>query len=149
MANEYWVSPSVDGTTASDTGTGMPGAAPLGAGLMQGNPDPHSINQVQINQTPAPQNPPQQLSATQLSSGLIATNAVPTNVNSAPGTDSLMAQMSRGQVIMADSTYGQSAFIPGNAGAGPVNNAAAVPVTARVASTLTFPSSAPTNHMGN
>jgi hypothetical protein len=148
MANEYWVSPSIDGTTASDTNTGMPGAAPLGA-QMQGNPNPVSINQPQVNQTPAPQNPVQQLSATQLSSGLIATNSVPTNVNSAPGTDSLLAQMSRGQVILADSTYGQSQSVPANGGASNIAAPASVPVTARVAATLTYPTSSATNHVGN
>lgn len=148
MANEYWVSPSVDGTTACDTNSGIPGAAPNGA-QMQGNPNPLNVNQVQVNQTPAPQNPVQQLTGTQLSSGQIAHNAVPTNVNSAPGTDSLLAQMSRGQVIMADSTYGQSAYIPGNAGAGNVNNPPVAPVTARVAATLTFPTATSTNHTGN
>ena len=55
--------------------------------------------------------------------------------SAATGTDSLLAQMSRGQVIMADSTYGQSAFVPANGGAGqPPGVAGAVPVTARVAS---------------
>jgi hypothetical protein len=154
MANEYWVSPSIDGTTACDTATGMPGAAPVpGAGnQMQGNPDPRNINQPQVLQTPAPQNPVQQLSSTQMSSGLIATNSVPTNANTAPGTDSLLAQMSRGQVLMCDSTYGQSGFIPQNGGASPqaVSPAANItqPVTARVASVLTYPTSSPTNHTG-
>ena len=122
-------------------GAGAPGGAPTpgtAGTLMTGNPQESQFTP-NGNYLPGNQNAPQQLTATQISSGNICTNSVPTNVLTAPGTDSLMAQMSRGQVMLGDSTYGQSAYIPGNAGAGNVNNPPVAPVTARVASTLTYP----------
>jgi hypothetical protein len=135
----------------TEVNDGYPGAAPVpGAGtLMTGNPsgEPSGVTY----SLPGNQNCPQQLTATQLSSGNITTNSVPTNVLTAPGTDSLMAQMSRGQVILGDSTYGQSQFAPGNASQqNPVNAATTVPVTARVASTLTYPAAGSAqNYTGN
>jgi hypothetical protein len=127
---------------------GMPGAAPIGSS-MQGNPN--IPNGMPLPSLPGNQNPPQQLTGTQQSSGNIINSSVPTNVNTAPGTDSLLAQMSRGQVILADSTYGQSQFVPANGGAGQSPGVAgAVPVTARVASTLTYPSpGSAQNYTGN
>jgi hypothetical protein len=61
-----------------------------------------------------------------------------------------MAQMSRGQVMLGDSLYGQSQFAPGNATSLVANalSAAVVPVTARVASTLTYPATQQ-NYTGN
>jgi hypothetical protein len=109
---------------------------------MTGNPQESQFTP-SGNYLPGNQNAPQQLTGTQISAGNICTNSVPTNVLTAPGTDSLLAQMSRGQVMLGDSTYGQSGFIPQNGGASPqsVTPAANVsqPVTARVASTLTYP----------
>lgn len=123
-------------------GAGAPGGAPTpgtAGTLMTGNPQESQFTP-SGNYLPGNQNAPQQLTATQISAGNICTNSVPTNVLTAPGTDSLMAQMSRGQVMLGDSTYGQSQFAPGNAGQlNPVNAATTVPVTARVASTLTYP----------
>jgi hypothetical protein len=123
-------------------GAGAPGGAPTpgtAGTLMTGNPQESQFTP-NGNYLPGNQNAPQQLTATQISAGNICTNSVPTNVLTAPGTDSLMAQMSRGQVMLGDSTYGQSQFAPGNAGqTNPVNAATVVPVTARVASTLTYP----------
>ena len=123
-------------------GAGAPGGAPTpgtAGTLMTGNPQESQLTP-NGNYLPGNQNAPQQLTATQISSGNICTNSVPTNVLTALGTDSLMAQMSRGQVMLGDSTYGQSQFAPGNAAQpNPVNAAAVVPVTARVASTLTYP----------
>jgi hypothetical protein len=123
-------------------GAGAPGGAPTpgtAGTLMTGNPQESQFTP-SGNYLPGNQNAPQQLTATQISSGNICTNSVPTNVLTAPGTDSLMAQMSRGQVMLGDSTYGQSQFAPGNAGQlNPINAATTVPVTARVASTLTYP----------
>jgi hypothetical protein len=119
-------------------GAGAPGAAPVGA-TMQGNPQSSQFTP-SGNYLPGNQNAPQQLTATQMSSGNITTNSVPTNVLTAPGTDSLLAQMSRGQVIMGDSTYGQSQFAPGNsAQTNPLNAAGPVPIAARVANVLTYP----------
>src|ERR1700676_5454915 len=86
--------------TAGD-GAGQPGGAPLGTGLMQGNPQE---SQFQPNgvQPPGPENPVQQLLGTQISNGQMPVHQHPNTVVLAqPGTDSLMAQMSRGQVIMA------------------------------------------------
>jgi len=123
-------------------GAGAPGGAPTpgtAGTLMTGNPQESQFTP-NGNYLPGNQNAPQQLTATQISSGNICTNSVPTNVLTAPGTDSLMAQMSRGQVMLGDSTYGQSQFAPGNSGqTNPPNAATVVPVTARVASTLTYP----------
>jgi len=124
MANEYFV-PGADGTTAADTGTGMPGAAPSTTAGMQGNPDPRNVNQVQIAQIPTPQaGPGQVLGATPDTSAMIAQgqiphNAQPTNANVTPGGDSLLAQIARGQVSLNQSNYGQGGFMPANAGQSP------------------------------
>jgi hypothetical protein len=130
-----------------ETNTGMPGAAPNGA-QMQGNPN-GSVDAVPQQNLPGNQNAVQQLAATQISNGNISANSVPINVNSAPGTDSLLAQLSRGQVILTDTTYGQSAYIAGNAGAGNVNTPAVQPVVTRVASGLTYPAPGAQNHVGS
>jgi hypothetical protein len=133
-------------------GAGAPGGAPVpGAGtLMTGNPQESQFTP-NGNYLPQNQNCPQQLTSTQISAGNISANSVPTNVNTAPGTDSLLAQMSRGQVIMADSTYGQGGFVPGNAASpNPIGGSAGpVPVTARVASALTYPAPGATSFTGN
>lgn len=134
----------------NEVNDGYPGAAPVpGAGnLMTGNPNIEPSG-VLIN-LPGNQNAVQQLTATQISSGNISLNSVPTNVLSAPGTDSLLAQMSRGQVILADSTYGQSAFIPANGGASNPNIAAQTPVVTGPASGLTYPAAGSSqNYTGN
>lgn len=134
----------------NEVNDGYPGAAPVpGAGnQMQGNPNIEPSG-VLIN-LPGNQNAPQILTATQISAGNIIASSVPTNVLSAPGTDSLMAQMSRGQVILADSTYGQSAFIPANGGAANQNIAAVTPVVTGSASGLTYPAAgASQNYTGN
>ena len=124
-----------------NTSAGMPGAAPLGT-QMQGNPNGAS-NAIPAQDLSGNQNAVQQLTGTQISAGNISANSVPINALTAPGTDSLLAQMSRGQVIMADSTYGQGGFIPQNGGASPQVIAPAAnitqPVLARVASGLTYP----------
>jgi hypothetical protein len=133
-------------------GAGAPGDAPTpgtAGTLMTGNPQSSQYTP-NGNYQPQNQNAVQQLTSTQISAGNINTNSVPTNVLSAPGTDSLLAQMSRGQVIMADSTYGQSQFAPGNAAQpNPLNAAGPVPTTARVASTLTYPAPGATSFTGN
>jgi hypothetical protein len=138
----------------TEVSDGYPGAAPVpGAGnQMQGNPNLEPSGST--NGLSGNQNAPQILAGTQISSGNISANSVPTNVLTAPGTDSLIAQMSRGQVLMCDSTYGQSGFIPQNGGASPqaVTPAANVsqPVTARVASTLAYPAvGSSQNYTGN
>jgi hypothetical protein len=141
--------PTIQNTTGD--GAGSPGAAPVGT-TMQGNPQSSQYTP-DGNYLPSNQNAVQQLTGTQISSGNISANSVPVNVLSAPGTDSLMAQMSRGQVIMADSTYGQSGFIPQNGGASPQAASPAAnisqSVTARVASALTYPAPGAQNHVGN
>jgi len=137
--------------TVLDTNSGMPGAAPNGA-QMQGNPN-GPVGAQPAQALPGNQNPVQQLTATQISAGNISANSVPTNVNTQPGTDSLLAQMSRGQVIMADSTYGQGGFVQQNAGSSPQAQQPAAsitqPVTARVANALTYPAPGAQNNTGN
>jgi hypothetical protein len=124
---------------------------------MQGNPNPGGLQDNCLGTEPGtPQNPVQQLTATQLSSGFIPTNLQPTNVLQGAGPanqggnaggDSLLAQMSRGQVLLCDSTYGQSGFIPQNGGASPqaVTPAANItqPSTARVANVVTYAAGTP------
>lgn len=157
MANTFWTPTNLPDSFA--TSVGMPGAAPLpGAGnQMQGNPNPGALQDNCMGTEPGtPQNPVQQLTATQVSSGLIPTNlqptttlqgAGPTNQGGNAGGDSLMAQLSRGQVLLCDSTYGQGGFIPQNGGASPqaTTPAASItqPATARVASVVTYPAGAP------
>jgi hypothetical protein len=155
MASTFW---TPTGTSdAFDTNAGMPGAAPVPGGVMNGNPNPSQIVNAQVNiEPPQPQNAVQQLTQTQLASGLIPTNLQPTTTlqGSGPaqqggnaGGDSLLAQMSRGQVILADSTYGQGGFIPSNGGASPQVPSPAAnvtqPTTARVAVNVTYPANAP------
>jgi hypothetical protein len=155
MANTFWTPTS--NPDAFDTNVGMPGAAPLGTGLMQGNPNPNSLGDNCLGTEPGePQNPVQQLTSTQVSSGFIPTNLQPTTTlqGSGPtqqggnaGGDSLLAQMARGQVIMADSTYGQGGFVPQNGGSSPQAQQPAAsitqPTTARVANNVTYPVNAP------
>jgi hypothetical protein len=129
-----------------DVNVGFPGAAPNGT-QMQGNPMPPS--NLPAQNLSGNQNTVQQLAATQISAGNISLNSVPVNVLSAPGTDSLLAQMSRGQVILKDSTYGLSQFIPANGGASNPNIAASTPVSTGPASGLTYPAPGAQNHMGS
>jgi hypothetical protein len=134
----------------TEVNDGYPGAAPVpGAGnLMQGNPNIEAGG-VAIN-LPGNQNSSGAPLTTQIASGNIIASSVPTNVLSAPGTDSLLAQMSRGQVILADSTYGQSQFIPANGGATNVSQPASVPVVTGPASGLTYPAAGSSqNYTGN
>lgn len=116
----------------------VPGAAPNGS-QMQGNPQASQYQPMGVL-PPAPQNPVQQLTGTQISNGSIPLQTHPSNIAAPPGTDSLLAQMSRGQVIMADSTYGQGGFIPANGGSSPQAGQPAQnisqPVLARVASAV-------------
>lgn len=153
MANTFWT--PITNPDAFATSNGMPGAAPLGAGAMQGNPTPPSGDTCLGTEPGEPQNPVQQLTHTQISSGFIPTNLQPTTTlqGSGPtqqggnaGGDSLIAQMSRGQVLMCDSTYGQGGFVPQNGGSSPqVQPGASItqPATARVASVVTYPANNP------
>ena len=134
-----------------NTNAGMPGAAPVpGAGtLMTGNPNGAS-DAIPAQNLSGNQNSSAQLLGTQLSSGNIIASSVPTNVLTAPGTDSLLAQMSRGQVMLGDSTYGQSQFAPGNASQlNPLNASTTVPVVTGPASGLTYPAPGSQNYTGN
>src|ERR1700679_1042560 len=131
--------------TPYETNAGFPGAAPNGA-QMQGNPQTPS--NLPAQNLSGNQNTSAQLAATRLANGNVLHNSVPVNVLSAPGTDSLLAQMSRGQVILKDSTYGLSQFVPANAGAGNPNVAAATPVVTGPASGLTYPAPGAQNHTG-
>jgi len=154
MANTFWT--PITNPDAFATSVGMPGAAPNGA-QMQGNPNPNSLGDNCLGTEPGtPQNPVQQLTHTQISSGLIPTNLQdtttlqgtgPANQGGNAGGDSLMAKMSRGQVLLCDSTYGQSGFIPQNGGASPQSTTPAAsitqPATARVANIVTYPANNP------
>jgi len=157
LANTFWT--PVTNAGAFATSVGQPGAAPVpGAGnQMQGNPNPGSLQDNCLGTEPGtPQNAVQQLTATQLSSGAIPTNIQPTmtlqgagpaNQGGNAGGDSLMAQLSRGQALLCDSTYGQGGFIPQNGGASPqaTTPAASItqPATARVASVVTYAAGTP------
>ena len=152
MAGFFWVPAGID---SDDTNAGMPGAQPNGS-QMQGNPN--MPNGQPDFHPPLPQNPVQQLTHTQISAGNLPTNLQPTTTlqGSGPtqqggnaGGDSLLAQMSRGQVIKKDTTYGMSQFIPANGGAGIPVNATVVPVATGPASNLTYPAPGSQNHTGN
>jgi len=62
------------------------------------------------NMLPSPQNGKGIAAATQMSNGSIPVNVNTTHVLAQPGADSLLAQMSRGQVALKDSNYGQPGF---------------------------------------
>jgi hypothetical protein len=133
--------------TPYETNAGFPGAAPNGA-QMQGNPQTPS--NLPAQNLSGNQNTAGILLGTQLANGNLLHNSVPTNVNSAPGTDSLLAQMSRGQVILKDSTYGIAQFTPGNSAPAP-GAPSAQPVVAGIASSaagLTYPAPGAQNHTG-
>jgi hypothetical protein len=129
-----------------NTNAGMPGAAPLGT-QMQGNPNGAS-SAIPAQDLSGNQNTSAQLAGTQLANGNVLHNSVPVNVLSAPGTDSLLAQMSRGQVILKDSTYGMAQFTPGNAGAGNVSTPTVQSVVTGPASGLTYPAPGSQNNTG-
>jgi hypothetical protein len=137
MTNLY---PAGDITQTASDAVGQPGGAPVGS-AMQGNPQESQYTPSGAH-VPGPQLPVQQLLDTQIASGQVPLHVQPTNMNVAPGLDSLMAQMSRGQIIRSDSTYGQGGFIPANGGASPQAGQpaqnATQSVTARVASVITI-----------
>ena len=125
MSNEFWV-PGADGTTAADTGIGMPGGPPVpGAASMQGNPDPRNVNAPNVLQPASPQVGATQVlgavpdTASGLATGGIPHNGQNTNAAVQPGGDSIMAQISRGQLSLNQSNYGQGSFIPQNGGCSP------------------------------
>lgn len=136
--------PATLGVFNSDN-AGFPGAPPGPAVPATGNPQIPSGLPAQ--NLPGNQNSPSQLTATQISSGNISLNSVPVNVNSAPGTDSLLAQMSRGQVILKESTYGIAQLVPANGGAANSPQASVAPIATGPASALSYPASQQ-NHTG-
>jgi hypothetical protein len=103
------------GTEAPNSGA--PGGAPVGS--MQGNPQESQYAPAGVY-PPQPINSAAILAATQLSNGQIPLHTQPNNATAAPGTDSLLAMLARGQVILKDSTYGIAQYCPGNGGAGPI-----------------------------
>ncbi len=134
MTNLY---PNSSVQNTAGEGAGQPGGAPVGT-TMQGNPQE---SQFQPNgvQPPGPMFPTQQLLPTQISNGQVPLHTQPTTSNLAPGTDSLLAMLSRGQIMKGDSLYGQSAFMPPNGGAGPQVQQSGTPSTVtRVASGVTI-----------
>lgn len=134
----------------------QPGAAPVAAGsTMQGNPTSAEYQPFGVLQ-PAPvtggagQTVNTPLSHDHMSRGNIPVNAQPTNIGGGVGNDSLMAAMSRGQVLLNQSTYGQGGFVPQNGGASPQVQSPAAVVQSQangIASTLTVAS--PANYVGN
>lgn len=126
MTNFFAPQGAASAQTAGN-GAGEPGAAPVGSS-MQGNPQASQFQPNGVN-LPAPQLTPATaiLRPTQFSNGNIPLHAQPSTVGAAPtagagagsGNDSLLALMSRGQVLLAGSTYGQSGFIPANGGSSP------------------------------
>jgi hypothetical protein len=149
MTNLY---PNSNINNTAGEGAGQPGDAPVpnAAQIMQGNPQGSQFQPSGV-QPPQPLNPVQQLTGTQVSNGQIPVHVHPNNVAAPPGTDSLMAQMSRGQVIMADSTYGQGGFVPQNGGCSPQVPSPGAnvsqPTLARVASAISIPN--PPVYAGN
>src|SRR2546429_361721 len=85
--------------------SGQPGGAPVpnAAQIMNGNPQESQYTPAGFY-PPTPMNPVQQLTGTQISNGQIPVHVHPNTIAAPPGVDSLLAQLSRGQVIMADST---------------------------------------------
>lgn len=150
------------GATAYNTSTGDPSASPVPGGVMNGNPDPNNDSEFG-RYPPGPQtggvaqtvNSP--LSHDQIARGNIPLNSAPTSgvaqgaatPGSTNGTDSLMAQMSRGQVSLNQSNYGQPVSVPAVGGSSPQvqPNAAPVPLPNGIASTLTV--GAPATYIGD
>lgn len=137
-----------------ETNAGMPGGAPIGSS-MQGNPG--TPNGMPMEQLPGPQcggagqtvNAP--LVHDPIARGRIPLSAQPTNIGGGVGNDSLMAAMSRGQVLLNQSTYGQGGFVPQNGGSSPqAQQPGAVSTVSQangIASTLTVAN--PANYVGN
>jgi hypothetical protein len=132
-----------------------PGAAPVGS-TMTGNPQAAQYAPFGDIQ-PAPQcggagqtvNTP--LAHDGMSRGNVPVNAQPTNIGGGSGNDSIMAAMSRGQVLLNQSTYGQGGFMPSNGGSSPqapqAGSAAVNSQANGIASTLTVAS--PAVYTGN
>jgi len=127
------------------------GTAPLGTGLMQGNPSDTAARQNNGVYPPAPQcgtgaaGVPD--TASLIATGGIPVNAQPTNAATAPGTDSILAQIARGQLMLNQSTYGQGVTCPA-AGGQPVVPAATVqPLVSGPSANVTVGSFA--NYTGN
>lgn len=87
---------------------------------------------------PAPQNGTGVLAATQLANGNVPANAV----QSGGGTDSVLAQMSRGQFSLARDSYGQASVAPNAGGTKRVDPNPTTPTGD--ASALSFSQTAPT-----
>lgn len=134
----------------------VPGAAPtVQAGLngpAQGNPQ---ASQYQPHGTlvPSPQvgNVAQTVNTALvndlISHGNVPLSMNPTNAAIQPGTDSLLAQMARGQVILNQSTYGQGSLVPQAGGQTVVAAPSIQPVAAGIAGNLTVAN--PSNYTGN
>lgn len=116
--------PAATQATSGDIPASAGGAPVPGAAAMQGNPtqsqyQPHGAYPPAPQAGGAAQTVGTPLVNHLISQGLIPLNAHPVNVAAPPGSDSLLAQMSRGQVMLNQSTYGQGGFIPGNGGQSP------------------------------
>ena len=150
MASTFWT--AVGASDAFDTNAGMPGGAPLGSGAMQGNPDTRPNITPSVNvECPVPQNSAAASLVVQLATGAIPHNLQTTNVAQGAGPnqqggnaggDSLLAQMSRGQVMLGDSTYGQGGYTPA-AGGQPSPATAAIAQVTGASSGVTYPANNP------
>jgi hypothetical protein len=130
--------------TAGDTGV-APGNAPVpasGIGNMQGNPSGSQYQPMGV-QPPQPMNGTSTSGASgpaQMSNAQIPVNVQPINLLVAPGLDSLMAQISRGQLSLNQSNYGQPGALAPAIGQGPAQQQTTiVPNPIGFASALSMP----------
>lgn len=135
-------------STAADEPV-VPGAAPQGSGAMQGNPAAAQLAPFGVH-PPAPQPSPSVGLHYQQSNGNVPSNAQPTNVPLGAGNDSLLAQLSRGQLILNQSTYGQGGFVPANGATGPQSSQGGQPQAQSIPlGTNAINFATPANYVGN
>jgi hypothetical protein len=136
--------PSLLTSTAGEAS--IPGAIPVPGGVMNGNPAAAQFSPNGLA-PPGPQNTSSQLLATQISNGDLPLHVQPSTTNAQPGTDSLLAQLARGQLSLGQSNYGQASFAPtgGNSPQAPQNP----PVPAVVTGQASVPLPTPVVFAGN
>lgn len=127
--------------TAGDTGI-APGNAPVAnaAQIMQGNPSGSQYQPMGV-QPPQPMNGTSTSGASapaQMSNAQIPVHTQPTNTNLAAGTDSLMAMMSRGQLSLNQSNYGQPGALAPNPNGPAPQGTSCVPIPTGFANLVTI-----------
>jgi hypothetical protein len=144
----FFPNSSMQNTSTQGGGPGFPGDAPVPnvAQIMNGNPQgsqdqpygvypPQPINGISTSGASAP---------AQMSNGQIPVNVQPSNANIAAGLDSLMAQMSRGQISLNQSNYGQPGALGPVIGQGPAPQGTnIVPLPTGFANAVLLPTIAP------